>query len=275
MAELGPRTSAAGLVASDTDGQVLTSRGGQMNWESPATPTPAVWDHVVRSLSDLPTPAAGLINLTAGSWAFPAALDIGANIIVVPGGVECHLKGWAGRFLTGSSTNLIAVNGVAFLETMALSNDAPLLLSGVGALCTCLACDIYAVSACVLSTIDFGYLQVIGGFWQRFAGTPAGLYIAGDLDHVQISGVIGRGLTNFILHDSGAVQQCTVRGCVDDATNGINWAAANIPSEGLLVVGNEFSGATPFNGFVVGDARVNCKANLGSGGLLSETAIVP
>src|SRR3989337_475909 len=82
------------------------------------------WDHVVRSTSDLPSPSGGLITLTSGSWAFAEALNIGPNIIVCPAAVHCHLKGFWGKPVTGTATNLIAVNGVALLETMSLNGDA-------------------------------------------------------------------------------------------------------------------------------------------------------
>lgn len=235
------------------------------------------WDHIVRTMADLPTPAAGLINLTAGSWFFADALDIGTNVIVVPGATECHLKGVWGKFLTGSSTNLIAVNGAAFLETMALSNDAPVLLSGAGGICHMLQCDVYAISACVVVTggFGFGWLQVDGGRWVRYAGTPAGLYIDDDMNRIQVSGVMGIQLTHFVQYVSGSQVECLLTGNSTSGTNGVTWAAANVPTQGLTLVGNSLGCVTPYNGFTQASARVNCKANLGTAGLLSETAIVP
>lgn len=241
---------------------------------------PGTWDNVVRTLADLPTPVGGppgLINLTAGSWFFKEALNIGNNIIVVPGGVECHLKGIWGKFLTGTATNLIAVNGAAMLETMALSNDAPLLLSGVGGMCVALACDIFGISACVLTTIAFGHFQAIGGFWQAFGGTPAGLYINGPIDHILIDGVEGIGLNDFVLCNTapGAVQDATIRGCTENSVNGITWPAASVPNSGLILFGNRLNSGTPYNGFTHLSPQVNAKLNTSSINLISETPIVP
>jgi hypothetical protein len=236
------------------------------------------WDHVVRTLSDLPAPVGGppgLINLTAGSWYFAEALNIGNNIIVVPAATECHLKGTWGKFLTGTSTNLIAVNGAALLETMVLSNDAPLLLSGIGGICHLIESEIIAISTCILTTVGFGYLQVTGGLWQRFGGTPAGLYLNSDVTRVQLNGVSAVGLTHFIQHVAGVIGECSAIGCNSDSTNGVTWLAANIPPNGLALVGNVFNSIAPYNGFTQASARVNCKANLGAGILLSETPIVP
>lgn len=236
------------------------------------------WDHVVRTMADLPAPVGGppgLINLTAGSWFFAEALNIGNNIIVVPAATECHLKGTWGKFLTGTSTNLIAVNGAALLETMVLSNDAPLLLSGVGGICHVLESEIIAISTCILTTVGFGYLQVTGGLWQRFGGTPAGLYLNSNVTRVQLNGVSAVGLTHFIQHVAGVIGECSAIGCNSDSTNGVTWLAANIPTNGLALVGNVFNSIAPYNGFTQASARVNCKANLGAGVLLSETPIVP
>jgi hypothetical protein len=234
------------------------------------------WDYVVRTMADLPTPVAGLINLTAGSWAFPVALNIGANIIVVPGGVECHLKGFWGEFLTGTSTNLIAVNGIALLETMALSNDAPLLLSGVGGICECAHCDIIAISACIVTTVAFSQLSVFGGIWQRFAGTPSGLHIACDVDDIRLVGVRGTGgLNRFVRYVSGAIASALIHGCTTDAATGIDWAAASLPANGLALLGNNLNCGTPLNGFTAASARANLKGNVENGALMSETAIVP
>lgn len=240
------------------------------------------YDHVVRTMADLPAPVGGppgLINLTAGSWAFPVDLNIGNNIIVVPGLTECHLKGFWGKFLTGTATNLIAVNGIAFLDTMVLSNDAPLLCSGVGAICVCQECDIIAISACILTTVAFGHLQVVGGYWQQFAGTPAGLYVNCDVGNIQVLGVRTVNLDRAIRWVAGVVGGCQVEGCSffgGVGSIGIDWAPASMPTRGLYIVGNDFEVDTPLQGFNPAAALVNAKANSARGvGLFTETAIVP
>ena len=65
-------------------------------------------DHVVRTLADLPGPVAGSINLTSGSWCFVQDLDLGANKLTVPAGVDA--------FLTAEGKRLTSSNGTATLD---------------------------------------------------------------------------------------------------------------------------------------------------------------
>jgi hypothetical protein len=84
------------------------------------------------------------------------------------------------------------------------------------------------------------------------------------------------GTDSFVKRTAGTVNRATIMGNTVAVTAvGLSWASASIPTLGLLIVGNTLNVTTPFSGFTRGDARVNSKANLGSSGLLSETALVP
>lgn len=129
-------------------------------------------------------------------------------------------------------------------------------------------------------------IQVMGGRMQTSAASRgSGVRIAGNIagglqvegvhgEDISTSDASGEGLVQYI---SGTVRRAIVMGC-DTATTvatAINWAAANIPTLGLVVVGNAFDDPSPLNGFTHTSARVNSKANLLQTGLMSETPIVP
>jgi hypothetical protein len=105
-----------------------------------------------------------------------------------------------------------------------------------------------------------------------------GLRIAGDVDAVQVIGCDMTSEGTLVYRSIGSVVSAIVannRTIGAAISNGIIWTAANLPSLGLLVVGNSFGASTGFSGFTAASARVNAKANIDSGGLMSETAIVP
>lgn len=130
-------------------------------------------------------------------------------------------------------------------------------------------------SPCFLSLVALG-LQFAGGLFDGAGGQ--GLLIDGNITRMlQLLGVQGFDLASFLEYSSGTVRQATVQGCAtfSDVAVGVTWAAANIPTNGLSLVGNTFDTATPLSGFAATDARVNSKANVAAGALMAETAIVP
>ena len=237
------------------------------------------WDNVVDTMADLPTPVGGppgLINLTAGSWFFRSTLAIGNNIIVVPAATTCHLKGIWGKTLSGIATNVIAVNGAAILETMQVSGDATLLLSGVDGICHCIGCDLYGVSANVFTTVSWGDFSWIGGRWGTAAGTPDGLRIGCLVRRILLDGVqTDVNLAAMVRWVVGIVDSALISNCNTPANFGIVWPAANIPVQGMAIMGNNFNSAVPFSGFTAASARVNAKGNMGGAGPITETPIVP
>lgn len=129
-------------------------------------------------------------------------------------------------------------------------------------------------------------LQFIGGLWRTDpAARGSGLNLDGNVTGgVQLLGVSGEAISSgdvsgeaFLVYTSGTIRRATVMGCTTatDVQTAINWPAASIPTNGLLVVGNAWDDPTPYVGFAPTDARVNCKANSFQSGLMTETAIVP
>lgn len=119
--------------------------------------------------------------------------------------------------------------------------------------------------------------QFVGGRWQA-SGTGAGLRIGGNITRIlQLANVAGYAMASFVEYAAGTVRQATIQGCAtfSNVGVGVTWAAASIPTNGLALVGNTFDTATPLSGFASTDARVNSKANIQAGALMSETAIVP
>jgi len=111
----------------------------------------------------------------------------------------------------------------------------------------------------------------------HFSG--GGLVVDGGITALVLDGTTAENMTTFLRWSSGAVSTAQVVACetAGNVTNGIDWAAANIPSRGLLVVGTSFgsAAANAFVNFTESDARVNVKACSAAGALLTETAIVP
>lgn len=62
--------------------------------------------------------------------------------------------------------------------------------------------------------------------------------------------------------------------CKAGVLNGLVWPTTSVPTQGILIVGNNFGAGVPIAGILVNTARVNIKANSGGGALLQETAIV-
>lgn len=262
--------------------ELLTPNRGPVQ-SVPIVVEPSAYDHVVRAVTDLPAPVGGQYNLTAGSWAFAASVLL-AGVIRVPPGVTCLLKGmgWDKAITRSGGTAVLQVDGVAVVETLSLAGATrAVCMNNASAELYMLYCSLDAASVCV--GIDVALrLKCIGCRWQD---ATAGLSIDGNASILELDGVVTTGLTgNFLTYTAGTVDSCIIRGCQSVQTGGgtvaINWPAANIPTYGLLVVGNHFSfTAAPWNGHTPASARVNYKANSywdgALGGLLTETAIVP
>jgi hypothetical protein len=83
-----------------------------------------LYDYVIRTLDDLPTPSAGVITLTSGSYNLPDGLDVGANVLSVPAGVTVTFYGATDKTLTGSSGSglfSVALGGSLTVRGLTLS----------------------------------------------------------------------------------------------------------------------------------------------------------
>lgn len=107
-------------------------------------------------------------------------------------------------------------------------------------------------------------------------------------DGIALSGTIGGGgivnactfldLDDAIKEDGlSDIERCVISSndFGGTMTNGIDWDSGDMPQDGLLIVGNNFGPANPFNGFNENTSNVNAKCNSESGGLVAETSIVP
>lgn len=245
------------------------------------------WDHVVKDLGDLPAPVGGFYDLTSGSWAFAASLDLGANVIRVPLGETVLMKGMGwnkniAAVLASGGTRALEVDGTAVVETMHLSSDNFETVYVNNA-----AAQLW-LRDCLIENMDDGpspialkagtYLRVSGGRIIGTAGVlPAGVFVDGAFTDIYLEGVVGSFLAALLTRNSGAQGAVTVSGCrvESNCTRAINWAAANVPTQGMSIIGNRWNIATAYTGITAATARVNMKSNLGSAGLLQETAIVP
>ena len=120
-----------------------------------------------------------------------------------------------------------------------------------------------------------GFSTQVWSSWFEFLAFGIGL--PGAPDHCLVMGTEFANLGTAIDIPSAGMQDLKIRG--NDFTLqgvGIAMPAANVPTGGASIVGNAFSLiGFNFTGFTHLTARVNSKANLGPGGLLSETPIVP
>jgi hypothetical protein len=77
------------------------------------------WDYVVHDISDLPAASGGYHDLTTGSWAIAAPLNLGANAIRVPSDAEVLIKGFgADKLVQGSAYDVLLVEGTASIESL-------------------------------------------------------------------------------------------------------------------------------------------------------------
>lgn len=114
-------------------------------------------------------------------------------------------------------------------------------------------------------------------FTHQGGGSPVGVRINGAVDSIILDGNTFESYAYACRHSAGVVDRATfLANDMNNISAGlIDWAAANIPTNGLLIMGNQVDGANFFTGFTQSSARVNAKANSRAGALVSETAIVP
>jgi hypothetical protein len=140
-------------------------------------------------------------------------------------------------------------------------------------------CSIYApdpVGAAVLIT-TLSRLIAQGGYWRGNTTTVGnGLQVAGNVGSFVLSAIHIRALNAAVRWTAGTVDHAMLIGIdASSVSTGVTWPAANMPFKALAIVGGAYIGATAFDGFSSGTARVNIKACIQAAGLASETAIVP
>lgn len=117
-----------------------------------------------------------------------------------------------------------------------------------------------------------------GGRLQSSAGTPGnGVQVAGDITGgLEVNGTRFLALAVAVARSAGTQNRVALIGLDGgaDVVLGVDWAAASIPTNGLIELGCQFNVAAPFANHTAADARVNRKACTGAGALLAETAIV-
>lgn len=220
------------------------------------------------------------ITMSAGLWRDSLSRVTGGDQAMVMTGGTLNLS--QTRFNPGTGIGIdfsgadvadVFLQGVRVSpsEAAAISWDCP---SGhLYAVDTELVCG--SAAPCVLVAVGLG-LQFVGGRWSGDGGI--GLEVNGNITrHLQVVGVQGAGLSDFVQRTAGTVRQATIQGCstFSDVAIGVSWASASAPTNGLLLVGNNFDTATPISGFTAASARVNLKACTSAGALMAETAIVP
>ena len=189
---------------------------------------------------------------------------------------SCQLVGGTSAALQLDSVNTMR----AVLQDCYLTSgttNAVVVTDGAAAYLEMVNCNVAADAAnahCVRPAAARS-VSIIGGVLQSLNVTPGdGVQVAGAMVDLSLIGVRGENIDDLVQRVAGTVLNCNVIGCYTNSA-GINWAAANIPSNGLVIVGCNFGAANPFTGFTASDARVNIKACTRNNGLLSETAIVP
>lgn len=273
---------------------------GAMN-ETPIVPeAPQIFDHVVRSTADLPAPAGGFIDLTTGSWALAASVNVGADVLRVAAGVNAYVKGIGPeKVLTGMIN--VAVGGTLVAESLTVTSasttvdvygtlratDCHFVSTGAGIVngCVC-AHDATTIIDCVNVNITSNthrcsrcigadFIRFIGGTWTGSVASVDGWTGANNPGRLEFIGVRGLNLDVFV--DRGAVTGIWVGvfNCIVDCATGISWTAASVPLDGMAIMGNYFNTATPFAGFTAASPGFICRGNSGSAGLLTETALVP
>jgi hypothetical protein len=277
-------------LLTDVLGNAVNVRIGPLGMSS-------AWDHVVRTTADLPVPAGGYIDLTTGSWALAASVDIGTDRLRVQPGQTVFLKGMGwDKVLTSSAGAAIEVRGDTLLDTLTISSSGNQAIShpaashlqcnSVQVLGTCarsatLEAGTNVFNDCRLRGADYCMtlngsgteeLQVNGGIW---ANANEGARFLGDWDRALFAHVRINTLNRGIYWNGGSQRVVQVIGCSIAATAGIEWAAANIPTDGLLVLGTAFNCLNNYVAHTPASARANYKSNSQGGGLLTETAIVP
>lgn len=198
------------------------------------------------------------------------------------------------RLLGGSNRGLHLAGGnvsIAELQNCLIqsSNDVAFLLNCSDADVELAGCDINSLvgntTGCI-HVLEASTLVFRGGMWRSLSALRGnGLNIDGDISGgLVVLGVSAEDISTsdgsgeaFIKYTSGTVRRATVGHCntATSVSTAVNWPAASIPTLGLALVGNLWDDPSPYVGFTSASARVNAKANIDQGGLMTETAIVP
>jgi hypothetical protein len=272
--------------------------GSQLD-ETPIFPAELpVFDHVVAALDDLPAAAGGFIDLTSGSWAITGTFALGADVLRVAAGVSAFVKGIGPeKVLTGR----LLVNGTLVAESLTMTS-ADNTVEVVGTLratgCHFISTGVGIVNQCVLANnaaaiLDFeqvnitsnthgclrclnaAFIRCIGGTWTGSVASVNGFTQSNPPGRFELSHIRGLNLDVFIDRASGTGTWAGVFDCIVDCAQGVNWTAASVPVDGMVIMGNYFNTATAFVGFTAASAGFICRGNSGSAGLLTETALVP
>jgi hypothetical protein len=222
MAQLRQSPSGPAIVG-NAPGDLLIWNGTEWVPGAPAPGASSAFDFVVETLADLPAPVAGVIELTDGSWAFKAPIDVGANIVRVPTGTTVLLKGMGGfqeKTLSGDDASVLDVQGSAYLETLSVEATAGVALAmSVNASVTSTMCSL---------TGGLEAMTMEAGLWRdsqsRLSGGTEGLRITGgscNLVRTRISG----GTENALAASGADVAAVWLNGCRLSAasTDTVRW----------------------------------------------------
>lgn len=238
--------------------------------------TSSAFDHVIRSVTDFPAAVAGVITLTTGSWAIAAPINLGTDQILIPAGTTVYMQGIGWDKVLTTTGDVLTVDGTLVAQGLALTggNNGIVLHAGSEAFVT--NCRIHAAASCIRNN-GCDQLSALGGYWTTDAGAGYGYRHSGNTAKgILLANILAEDMGAFVHRASGTASSVTISGCTTiSSTWGVNWPAASIPTQGMLIVGSAFNSVAPLNGFTEASARVNVKACLGSAGLLSETPIVP
>lgn len=196
---------------------------------------------------------------------------------------------WANQCLFSGGTTAYTMSGATEMDGYLSDCDitcgvsSPVIHTGTNGDLFLNDCRIIAIAnaaACV-AVGPCSSLNLKGGECASTAGTPGdGVSIAGNITGgLQVIGVAADNLDDFVQWTAGTVNRAMVANCdgSNTVTTGIDWPAANIPTNGLLELGNQFNVASgsAYQNHTAATARVNRKCSSHSGGLSTETAIVP
>lgn len=280
----------------------------EVSFDPLVIPTGAAFDYIVETVADLPAPVAGYHQLTTGSWAIKNALNLGTNALRVQNGETVYLQGMGwDKLITTSHNNGILVAGNLLCKGLALTTTGTTAVSvgaSVGGTWQQFDdCNFAAGSTGF--TIGGGSTENVRLNNTRMTATSEGLYISantvvkvyvhgcyaaanygcripGNCGYLSISQSLFTGTSRGIYYTAGggggnmAAASFTNNQFSGASGGAIDWPSADLPGQGLLVVGNALNGVSAYAGHTPASARANYKANCRAGTtLLTETAIVP
>lgn len=235
-----------------------------------------LYDHVVMTTADLPPLSGANYDLTTGSWAFVAPINLGTNNLRVPAGETVYLNGFGWHnVITGTSNYALRVSGTLLAENIALAALTSAIQLQTG--------ELYLRKVQLAPGGAGQGIRVSGGSVLDINGGrqtvgQVGIYLDGNCSSIRLAQFDVQVTTAGVQWISGTIVDCHVLGCKLAANVGITWNAANLPTSGLLVTNTHFQCVNNYAGHTPASANANYKANSktsGGAGLLTETAIVP